>query len=469
MKITLPTRQALKTVSIAKAAIENKATIAVLQSVVLSVADYAGSYVAFSVRSMGLVGEIIATSRVDVPDPTDINPNPFISGSLCVSASHFEAILKALPADSVVTFDVSGPDEMAIRCVKAPRNGNSASRGSKVDIAAMSIPTVPAERFPPRISFVSTPVFAFTVDGIALAAALDKVLFCADPLNQVVIRQGVHLSFSGGVLALAATDGRRASRAELKIDNAESVGESVVHAFALQQLCEGIRSIASLKKAASAGNLEGNNGDTDTQDGKQPDTNKNATNTAAVPISVSLSPAHALFESPGLELVGAVCAGKFSPVDLALKQFRPPPNSDPTKHTILVDRAELLSAMKRVRLFMDIEGKGVNGKRGIPDIYIDFKGDRRGTGDEQNFLEDPAMLEITGGAQSKGRIAESVYAEYLGKDFNMKLNPEYLQEAIGHIDSSTVTLQYSHKNRAALLILDGMDGGFTHMLMPMEK
>ena len=217
------------------------------------------------------------------------------------------------------------------------------------------------------------------------------------------------MSFNGQAknnLTLVGTDSYRLSETNLQVAGSEEEKKVIVPAKTLQEV---LRIIGNFKEQ----NAE--------------DTN----------LEIYLSENQILFNIGGVELISRLIEGEYPDY----KQIIPTER----KTSVIIDRAELLKAVKTVALF---------SKTGIFDI---------------NLIFDPGRgLEIKANNAQVGESSTMLEVEYQGEVNETVLNFRYLLEGLNNIGKDLVEISLVDDN-IPCTIKGKEDTGFLYIIMPIKQ
>lgn len=279
--------------------------------------------------------------------------------------------------------------------------------------------------FPTLPTFPEGENESFEVDAAALPEAIGKVLPFVSKDESRPVLTGVLVAFADAAVRMVATDSYRLSLNEQKLEGAhEGVGTAILSGRALKE---------AARMAGLAGEKES--------------------------VGVALTENQAMFRARGLTLSSRLIGGTFP----EYKRLIP----DAFAEEFHANRAELLAALKRVRL--------VAGNQNPPvPVRLAFSRPEGtlGSGETTVSLR----------AAETGAATEVVSAEVPeGKTFEVCFNPVYLADAVASLSSEKIALRFNEPLKPAVLQASGeagnndegasrQDGGEGHLclVMPMR-
>jgi DNA polymerase-3 subunit beta len=144
---------------------------------------------------------------------------------------------------------------------------------------------------------------------------------------------------------------------------------------------------------------------------------------------------HVIAYSENTTLVIRLIDGQFPPYEQVVPKK--------TKHTIAVNRDELIHALKRVSVMSTDRSRGVK------------------------FAISPGNLDISASNPDLGEAKEELTAEYKGESFEIGFNAKYFIDALSTIKDEQAILQLGDETAPCVLASE-YDRDFTHVIMPMR-
>lgn len=264
----------------------------------------------------------------------------------------------------------------------------------------------------PLIPVVEEEVF-FEADINKFKKALSQVVFAVSTSETRIELTGVLFQFFNNKLIMAATDSFRLAEKEIgvkknDISNTDYEQNIIVPAKTLQEL---IRILSSIKN-------EGLNED-----------NK---------IRFYVSNNQISFKIGSTEMVSRLIEGQYPDY----KQIVP----NGTETTIVVDRGELLRAIKASSIF---------SKSGINDVNLDFP------------LSGDKMV-ISSASGQMGDNTTNLNAQISGKDNGVTVNYRYLIDGLNNIDSENIKIEVINNNTPCILKSEN-DNTYFYIIMPIKQ
>ncbi len=332
----------------------------------------------------------LATTNLEIGIRCNVRCKIEEPGIFTVESKLLSEYVNLLPNDQV-SLELSKDDFLKINCLNHKTNIKG--------IAADDFPVIPEiEKNNP-----------YKIDLVAFKKAVSQVLFAVSSSESRPEISGVLMSFNGQAknnLTLVGTDSYRLSETNLQVAGSEEEKKVIVPAKTLQEV---LRIIGNFKEQ----NAE--------------DTN----------LEIYLSENQILFNIGGVELISRLIEGEYPDY----KQIIPTER----KTSVIIDRAELLKAVKTVALF---------SKTGIFDI---------------NLIFDPGRgLEIKANNAQVGESSTMLEVEYQGEVNETVLNFRYLLEGLNNIGKDLVEISLVDDN-IPCTIKGKEDTGFLYIIMPIKQ
>jgi DNA polymerase III subunit beta len=241
--------------------------------------------------------------------------------------------------------------------------------------------------------------------------ALAQVVFAVSTSETRLELSGVFFNFRGNKLVLAATDSYRLSEKEINLKNGSGEERSIIiPAKTLQEL---IRILSGLKEN---GDMDGDNEE----------------------IKFYISDNQILFTVKSTELISRLIEGQYPDY----KQIIP----TTPKTTALVNRAELIRAVKASSLF---------SKTSINDVNLDFPGGKK-------------QMVISSASDQTGESVISLEADSHGDDNGVVINYRYLLDGLNNIDDENVKIGIIDNNTPCLLQPE-KEKDYLYIIMPIKQ
>jgi DNA polymerase-3 subunit beta len=245
----------------------------------------------------------------------------------------------------------------------------------------------------------------YSAETEAFKKAVGRVLFSASVSESRLELSGVLFNFSKDKLVLAATDSYRLAEKSLAIkNNGQAEEKIIVPAKTLQELI----------RILSAGSEEENE------------------------LKIYLSENQIMFSCGNTELISRLIEGQYPDYQQIIPTA--------SKTNVLVDRAELIRAVKMSSLF---------SKTGINDVNLDF----------------PAGKNIVMVSAVSGQTGEStteIEAKTSGVDNGVVVNHRYLLDGLNNLDCELVKIEVVDNNTPCV-IRPEKDNGYLYVIMPIKQ
>ncbi|MCS4485128.1 DNA polymerase III subunit beta [Gleimia sp. 6138-11-ORH1] len=311
------------------------------------------------------------------------------SGDILIQGRQLASIAKALPNRDVDCAIVD--NKLIIKC--------GSSRFALANMNVEDYPTLPA--VPAIKGKIDAQVFAQTINQVSVAAASDET---------IALLTGIRMEIEGDTITLLATDRYRLAMRTFQWEPAEPgiSAELLVKAKTLNDVA---------KNMAVAGEVEV------------------AFNTG---------------ETAGQSLIGFRAGGRHTTSTLMEGEYPPVRRLFPenTETTALVNRADLLEAVKRVSLVAEQK-----------------------TSLRLVFTAGQVVLEA--GQDDNAQATEIITAQLNGKEIRTAFNPQYLQAGLSALTSQYVRFSFTDAAKPAVLTgqsepLAEDDPSFRYLLMPIR-
>jgi len=153
------------------------------------------------------------------------------------------------------------------------------------------------------------------------------------------------------------------------------------------------------------------------------------------PIDMWADKKHVIAYRDNTTLVIRLIDGQFPPYEQVVPKK--------TKRTVIVNRNELIHALKRVSVLSTDRSRGVK------------------------FTFSPGNLDISASNPDLGEAKEELPAQYKGESFEVGFNAKYFIDALAAIKDEQAILQLSDETSPCILASE-YDKNFTHVIMPMR-
>lgn len=250
----------------------------------------------------------------------------------------------------------------------------------------------------------------FSVQAEALKKAISQVIFATSPSENRLELSGVLFMFSNGFLTITATDSYRLAEKRIQVKaNSEEEKKIIVPAKTLQELLR----ILSV-------NL----------DGEVAENNQE--------IKFYISDNQILFTYGSTELVSRLIEGQYPDYQQII------PTSSKTK--IVIDRSELLRAVKMASLF---------SKTGINDVNLDFPAGKN-------------QVVVSSVSGQTGENINNLPAKVVGEDNSIVVNYRYLLEGLSNVEGETVKIEVIDSNTPCV-IRPEQEADYLYIIMPIKQ
>jgi len=242
--------------------------------------------------------------------------------------------------------------------------------------------------------------------------ALTQVVFAVSTSETRLELSGVFFGFRGHKLTLAATDSYRLSEKEVNLKTGAANGEQNI-IIPARTLLELIRILSGLKE----------NGDVAGDDEE---------------IKFYISDNQILFTIKSTELISRLIEGQYPDY----KQIIP----TSAKTTALVNRAELIRAIKASSLF---------SKTSINDVNLDFPKGKN-------------QLVISSASDQTGESVINLEADSRGEDNGVVINYRYFLDGLNNLDGENVKIEIIDNNTPCLLRPE-KEKDYLYIIMPIKQ
>lgn len=280
MKFSAPREVLLKPLQAVIGVVERRQTMPILSNILLVARDGR-----LSVTATDLEVELVATAEVDID----------VDGEITVSGRKLLDIVKALPDEVKVSFNVSG-DKAAVRAGRSK----------------FSLATLPAAEFPSVEDIKSSQVIE--VDQATLAKLIEKTHFSMAQQDVRYYLNGMLLETGKGLLRAVATDGHR-----LALCQADVAGGSGDE----QQVIVPRKGVLELQR------LIGGEG----------------------PLNIELGPNHVRIEVEGIRFTSKLIDGRFPEYERVIPQDSP--------NLLTVDKSTIRQALQRTAILSNEKYRGI--------------------------------------------------------------------------------------------------------------
>jgi DNA polymerase-3 subunit beta len=250
----------------------------------------------------------------------------------------------------------------------------------------------------------------FSAQAEALKKAVSQVIFATSPSETRLELSGVLFMFSNGFLTITATDSYRLAEKRIQVKaNSEEEKKIIVPAKTLQELLR----ILSV-------NL----------DGEVAENNQE--------IKFYISDNQILFTYGSTELVSRLIEGQYPDYQQII------PTSSKTK--IVIDRSELLRAVKMASLF---------SKTGINDVNLDFPAGKN-------------QVVVSSVSGQTGENINNLQAKVVGEDNSIVVNYRYLLEGLSNVEGETIKIEVIDSNTPCV-IRPEQEADYLYIIMPIKQ
>ena len=245
---------------------------------------------------------------------------------------------------------------------------------------------------------------AFEISAGAVAGMVKKTIFAASSDETRHVLNGVFWSAKNGILEMVATDGRRLAACAKKIIPKEKEFAIIVPTKVLSELLRLI------------GLFEGVEGYDDK-------------------MLVSVTENQITFQFKGTTILSRLVGGVFPNYEQVI----------PTKREIILtaDTKNLLAVTKRASLCAVDRGGSVK------------------------YALKKEILHVTASSQNN-EFNEDLAVDYAGSDFTVAFKPQFVVDALKHVDSEKVTIAMTSPVNPALVEPVGGEGDYRFVVMPMR-
>lgn len=245
---------------------------------------------------------------------------------------------------------------------------------------------------------------SFDLPVVVIAEMIKKTIFAASSDETRHVLNGVFWAAKKGVFEMVSTDGRRLAVCAKKIISKDREFSVIVPTKVLSEL---LRLIALLE-------MEDNVGDK---------------------ISIAVTENQITFKLKETTILSRLVGGSFPNYDQVI----------PTKREVVfvTSTKDLLAVTKRASLCAVDRGGSVK--------YALKKG----------------MLYVTSSSQNN-EFNEDISIDYSGADFSVAFNPQFVSDALKHVDTEMVTVAMTTPVNPALFEPVGGDGDYKFVVMPMR-
>ncbi len=280
MKFSAPREVLLKPLQAVIGVVERRQTMPILSNIlVVARGDR------LSVTATDLEVELVATAEVDID----------VDGEITVSGRKLLDIVKALPDEVKVSFNVSG-DKAAVRAGRSK----------------FSLATLPAAEFPSVEDIKSSQVIA--VDQATLARLIEKTHFSMAQQDVRYYLNGMLLETGKGQLRAVATDGHRLALCQAEVTNGSGSEQQV---------------IVPRKGVLELQRLIGGEG----------------------PLNIELGPNHVRIEVEGIRFTSKLIDGRFPEYERVIPQDSP--------NLLTVDKSTIRQALQRTAILSNEKYRGI--------------------------------------------------------------------------------------------------------------
>jgi DNA polymerase-3 subunit beta len=259
---------------------------------------------------------------------------------------------------------------------------------------------LPAGDFPTFPQSGETGSMTLSLPGKELARMIDRTLFAVSLDDTRTNLSGVHLSATKGALRLVGTDGHRLALVDHVVKGLEPISPGVI--LPRKGLGE-LRKLLDEAEGEARLNLVG----------------------SVVRV-----------EHGGVELLMRLIDGEFPNYEQVI------PKS--SKHTLLIDKEELFSALRRVSVVASDRARGVK------------------------FNISPGQLTVVASSPDFGEASEEIEVAYQGAEFSVGFNARYLTDVLGVLpDGGKVEVGLSDDVSPGVLRSED-DESYSYVVMPMR-
>lgn len=249
----------------------------------------------------------------------------------------------------------------------------------------------------------------YSAKAAEVKSAISQVIFAAPLSDTRMELSGVLFSFTNSTLTLAATDSYRLAEKKIAVKGNGEEKKIIVPAKTLQELLR-VLSVSSDNEAEGEGDE----------------------------IKFYVSDNQILFTYGSTELVSRLIEGQYPDYQQII-----PTN---IKTTVMIDREELIRAVKMASLF---------SKTGINDVNLDFPADKN-------------QVVVSSVSGQTGENITNLQAKVNGAENSIVVNYRYLLEGLGTIDKESVKIEVIDGNTPCL-IRPEQDQGYLYIIMPIKQ